>query len=543
MTVLTCRSESDVKTVQEPAAKPTAGLRAMLVALFGVLLATRLLGLMHHSLSFDEGYTFNLDSTTSFAQFRALFASYTVSEHVQPLYNLCMFAWTRVAGTSDIALRLPSAFCSILSGIVVYRIAVGAAGKGSAVPAFSLFVFSVSSYSVYYAQDARPYAMLQLLAFTLLALWLRDCQASTDRPRRITSTVLLSGIAVLCAVGSPFTALLVVSLAFADVLRLKTFRRWVAVWGLPGVSVILVLGGCLAVARQHGLLRDTQDFVSRKQPLWMNVPYMVQGLMFGTTLPPGSQSLHGPGKLHALVSAAPVLLLCGLALAASVLAATQMATRALSASTARQTLALAAVVYTVLLFLGFGWIGHLNLLPRHGSALYAVCAVLAILWSTSGQTRRTSRWLAPAVGCVVLCNLISLWGYFVNPEFMKDDYRGAAAVVRQDNACCTFLVEGQNSLLRHYGASSIDASSIEVADLSHFLQVNAGAQPVRLVINRYRGFRWDRSVSPADLLRSTYVCEQDTRLSYIEIDACQPRPSTIAALAAPLEARGRTDAR
>src|SRR5580698_7356971 len=87
--------------------------RSILIFLF--LCLTRIIGLTHQSLWFDEGYTFNLASSPDFSSFLKTFAGYTTSEHLQPVYYFFMFLWSRLAGTSDIALRLPSALFSAAS--------------------------------------------------------------------------------------------------------------------------------------------------------------------------------------------------------------------------------------------------------------------------------------------------------------------------------------------------------------------------------------------------------------------------------------------
>src|SRR5580698_4035101 len=88
-----------------------------LAALFCLLSVSRLAGLTHQSLWYDEGYTVALGSSSSFHEFWLRFGNFTTSEHLQPLYYLLVFVWTRIAGVSDAALRVPSAAFSIGSGI------------------------------------------------------------------------------------------------------------------------------------------------------------------------------------------------------------------------------------------------------------------------------------------------------------------------------------------------------------------------------------------------------------------------------------------
>lgn len=91
---------------------------------------------------------------------RVLRAVY-LSDTSPPMYYVLLSGWTRVAGTSDAALRGFSIFCSLLSLFFVARIALWVGGRGAVGPAMILAVFN--PFWSYYATEGRMYTLLLLL--------------------------------------------------------------------------------------------------------------------------------------------------------------------------------------------------------------------------------------------------------------------------------------------------------------------------------------------------------------------------------------------
>jgi hypothetical protein len=114
-------------------------------------------------------------------------------ESSPPLYYMMIEAWVYLFGDSETALRSLSAVSSILAGGLVYLLARVLLGRRPALAAALLF--AVSATGIYYAQEARPYALLLLLtAATLFACtcFLRSPQA----PLALVSYVITSTVSV-----------------------------------------------------------------------------------------------------------------------------------------------------------------------------------------------------------------------------------------------------------------------------------------------------------------------------------------------------------
>jgi hypothetical protein len=494
------------------------------MAFLCILVSSRLGGITHQSLWFDEGYTVALCSATNFHEFWTRFGNFTTSEHLQPLYYLFMFFWSRFAGVSDLAMRLPSALFSIGAGIAIGTAVwyLSAGRRLWVLLAFTAYV--ASSFSLYYGQEARPYALLQLLSFTLLALFLRNRVLTAGQSLSRADQVGFALVTALCVLGSPFASLLVLSLAIADRCVTTGWRRWLATWRLPFAFSVAALAAYLVPALTTMPSFIAEDVTPLRQPLWMNIGYSIYGIVYGITLQPAAGLLRGPDKMHAALAYWPVIvpaLLTLLALGCGGFLLLR-GTRRLNSLVTVSLLALA--LYLVLLFGIFGTVGHLNVLPRHASALFALfflsLAAIGSLASSSHSTLGKAVFVGGLCGWLVL-NGVSLLGYFSAAAFRKDDYRASAFVLR-GHAQPTFVVSGDPKLLARYGARAQDATEADPDQLLRLVQDKArNASEVILVFNQFRNFRWsDVPQSPIQAMAPRYQCALTSQEANIDLYAC-----------------------
>ena len=95
-----------------------------------------------------------------------------------PLYYLVLEAWMLVFGDGEAAVRLLSALLSALTVPVVYLLGKNVFGRQAGVIAALLYAFSY--WHLYYAQEARGYALLNL-SIALALLWLQGVIAELRR--------------------------------------------------------------------------------------------------------------------------------------------------------------------------------------------------------------------------------------------------------------------------------------------------------------------------------------------------------------------------
>ena len=489
------------------------------VIIFSVLVVARLYVITHQSLWFDEGYTLAFTLAVPIHQAFQIFVRFTTSERLQPLHYAFMFFWSRFAGSSDLALRLPSALFSIAAGLLVYRLSYRMVGKTQLFTALATLAYLLSSFSICYAQEARPYGLVQFSAFQLVYLWIAD--SKVDRPKW-----RLSAGCTLCFLMSPFTALLVVTLCASELLlspRSVVPTRWPAAIFFSVGIYTSYLGMC----RYMLPVFFDADVTALRQPLWMNLCYSVYGICFGSTIALPTQPLREHAKLISVpvhgwsinLPSLMVIVACGMAILVRLRRYPRQDRRA-------AILALAVTCYAVLFFIGFGAIGRLNILPRHFIALFPAAFSLLVLFfspiSTAARLLVQHHLSIAAIGYFVI-NVFSILNYYYHHDFQKDDYRGVAQMLRQQpESMPTFMASGRANLFEHYGFKVNPAADVAPKNFSRFvLEHSHAARQVQIVVNEHRSVRWNDELNPTADLSPLYSCEENAHSSYIGVYSCR----------------------
>ena len=100
-----------------------------------------------------------------------------------PLYHLLLHFWLKF-GTSEVFVRLPSVFMGVASIYIFYKISRVLKYKSAGL--LGALLLAVSSFSVYYSQEARPYMLFTLLSLCSIYYWLKK-----DWTKFIISNVFL----------------------------------------------------------------------------------------------------------------------------------------------------------------------------------------------------------------------------------------------------------------------------------------------------------------------------------------------------------------
>jgi hypothetical protein len=158
----------------------------MLLVALGVLLGgwLRLATLDQRSITHPEMYVPNIRMPAGISEpaerlnIGSVISGTFSSDTHPPGYYLAMFPWTKVAGTSLRAIRLPSALLGICSVPLLYALGVliGRPAEGTV----AAILLALSGYHVFWSQVARMFALscfLGLCATVLLLLILRGASA------------------------------------------------------------------------------------------------------------------------------------------------------------------------------------------------------------------------------------------------------------------------------------------------------------------------------------------------------------------------------
>ena len=168
--------------------------------------ALRLYNLGRQSIWFDEGWTWHLSRMPL-----GEMALVTAGDRSPPLYYALMHAWMMLAGQSELGLRFVSALADTLTVALVVVLArlVADRLRSDHYPALLAgLIYAVMPFAVWYAQEARMYALVAMLCTaSSLALirWLHSVTPDDVSQRgpsgRVTSGALLATSAILLLVA------------------------------------------------------------------------------------------------------------------------------------------------------------------------------------------------------------------------------------------------------------------------------------------------------------------------------------------------------
>ncbi len=384
-----------------------------------VAAALRLFRLGSQSLWIDEVLTWvNASVGRPF-----LFAD-LVHELHGPLFSVIVHAWTRVAGDSEWAMRLPSALFGIATVPAMAWLAGRWLGRETALPA--AWLTAGSPFLVWYSQESRNYALLALCtvlsAGTLLGL--------ARAPR--TRTVLGYAAAAAGGLLSNWTFLFVVPVhawwwwggAAGRARRLALLAGVLALLALVGLPFLPQLSRTWDWARlSPGRVPAPDELALRGSTTFhaAALPFALHAFAVGYTLGPSLRELRADAGLATVARHAPGIAVVALVFGTLGLLGLRAVARRGRTFDAWLWMAAPAALLS--------WMAASNFKvfnPRY--LMVAMPAFLLVLAAGLADARvGTRRVLGGAVAALWALSLVH---HYWDPRYGKEDYRGAAAILR-----------------------------------------------------------------------------------------------------------------
>lgn len=335
------------------------------------------------------------------------------TENSPPLWYLIAWADSRLFGTGEVALRLPSALAGIASIPVAWGIGRELAGRRAAILCAALI--AVGPLFVWYSQEARAYGLIVLTQGLVLLAFLR-AQRSPGGGRMAA----FAAAGALALVTHYFAVFLIAPLCVLLLADARTRRAC-----LPAIAVLVLVGAALLplISAQGG--HGTQ-WIGR-WPLSERLQAIPQYYLTG---PSGEPLGHGVELLVALPLALAALLgLIGMVSPPRRAAETAagggeppLAERRRGAAQMAIVAGAAVLVPLVLALGGADYLAPRNLL----GAMVPVSALLAVL----ATAPEGGRW-APALAAVGVAALLAITiDVDLSPRLQRGDWRGLAAKLR-----------------------------------------------------------------------------------------------------------------
>jgi uncharacterized membrane protein len=407
----------------QPGDRSAFALSGWLLLILGIALVLRCAFLSKESLWLDEVSSWWFASDLG----RALTAERTNP----PLYYTMLHFWIGWFGTSEAGLRSLSVVPGVLSVGLIYALGKKLFSRGIALGA-ALYQ-SVSSFQIYYSQEARTFAWLEFFILAAgLALW----NALEARPGKLRF-LYFSGYALLSAFSLYSHFITVFFLAgFGLFVLFRRRRQLIPFIASSAVAVLLFLPWLVT------LLRAAEGGGQQyRRYLFLKLPQAYFSFLFGDTLIPLDQEavshirttlLHfGPILFAAMFSVAVLLPFVRLAWK-------RWGDRLEFAL----VIAVASVLMAFLVSFKVMVFDERYLIAAAPFLYMAVAAAIAelLLWR-KGHVPLWQNWAAVAsVGLYSVLLLVSLYNYFFSPRFGREQWREAVAYVESQDSGKTFIV-------------------------------------------------------------------------------------------------------
>lgn len=348
--------------------------------------------------------------------------------NIQGPFHAFLIHFVAKLSTSEVALRSLSAIAGTGTIPVVYLLGRDMAGRRAGLVAAVLL--AVSPFAIWYSQEVRNYAFLIFLsAVSTLVAWRIIVRGDRAWPLYVATVTL----ALYSNLSAAFLWLAHTIFGLGRLVRDRRLWKWAGaclVIALLFVPLFLGLTRWVEMDRvgervvvapfadEEELLRGSTTFTA------MAAPYAGFTMVYGFGLGPGAHELHVNSPLRAFSRHLWLVVPAGLVAAAGFL----LGFRRLWADGGAGRLVASVVVVP---FAAAAVLALLNIKPfnvRYVAVMLPVVVVTLSAGVASLPVRRGA-WLWAAV---VLFSLVSLGNYYYVPEYAREDVRGAARYVAEN---------------------------------------------------------------------------------------------------------------
>ncbi|MEH2070489.1 MAG: glycosyltransferase family 39 protein [Nostoc sp.] len=421
---------------------------------------TRFFLLQNQSLWFDEGWSLSLSDATSLQENFSRIVNREAGDKYQPLYYLLLFYWRSLFGDSEFAIRSLSALFGVSSVIIIYFTCLRIYGKKHAF--WSSLILAVSSFSVFYSQDARPYSLLIFIAS--LQVYFFSHSLKNDQTNKIIYQVFFGIFSAIASFASVLTIMFTLALSLSHAIVFRKLKEWLK-WSIP--PVIFSSPMIWFYLSSPAASDPTATAVTRSGlPVVENILFVLYGILVGTSYGPPLDQLRGDNKIDILLHYWVHLLIFFIIL---IVISVVLVRSLLSVDKKRYQRAdrLFALIFAISFLLDFlfALFTKINWLPRH--SFYLSIPLFILIPSTflhyyylENKPRNKIYILSQVVKLatvfLIIMNVYSNFNYYLNPEYGKDNYRSAVQylIKNRDESAKSVLLLGQPRLLKYYGDSS-----------------------------------------------------------------------------------------
>lgn len=410
-----------------------------LILLFIIAFLVRFIGL-NQSLWLDEAVVAKVVRTIPFTH---IISTFSPADFHPPLYYLFMSLWSSIFGSSEVVLRLPSVFFSLVAGWFVYKTGVLIKNKTGGLWSAAFFLFN--PLIIYYSQEARMYMMAVMFLSGALYNLLLLMQKNKGKPYEVKRFIyfnLFSALSLWTFYGSAFFVIAMIATFMVHEIRWRLLRTYDVFALCIGPTVALLVLFPL-LSQQISSAKTSLNTVTNWS-LVLGKAEMKNLIMVLVKFTSGRLSWFPKGSYYALAGGWSVVVGTIVLLGA-------------------KKNGMMAFLFALPLAIGL-MVSFVTPMMQYFRFLYCILP-MSILIGLFMQNKKMG------ASMVMVVFVVFSFVYLLNPRFHREDWRSLSRVLRSDLP--TYIISASSDPLKYYAptAASYELRSLPTARLPEVIQV------------------------------------------------------------------------
>jgi uncharacterized membrane protein len=338
-----------------------------------------------------------------------------------PVYLILLHGWSYLFGVSETAMRAMSIIPSVAAVFLTWRIAKQLLPSGPALVAAAYQ--SISAFHIFYAQEARTHALLLLMLTACFGMVLKATASPARRWMWLTGYALLAAAAMYTHFVATFY--LCMHALFVVIVCRRDFRA-IAAYAASAAAACALFSPWLIK-----MLHTASGGGQFRRHLLLKVPQTYFSFLFGDALVPMDEAAVQHIRETLLAYGPTVAAGAAVAAVAMIYAGRALAKLPIRTNAAIILLGVGPVALSLVISLaGVPMFDERYVLSSTPFVYMAVALGMVTLWEQARAKGGMYRLFAGAVTSVyVFLLVLSLWNYYRDPRFGKEQWREVIAYV------------------------------------------------------------------------------------------------------------------
>lgn len=234
---------------------------------------------------------------------------YSALDNTPPVYNIFLWLWIKVFGISEFSIRFPSVVFTGLTASLIFLFLNKKQGVVSGI--FGSLLFLSSNFVLWYAQEARCYALINV--FAVLSIWCFDSWLENDSIKNRKWLITINSLLLFTHYLTAF--LLVAQGIYILIFRYDRFNTFLRISKKIGLIFaiwsIAMIRNIIGISKGFWIPKTSSDTLLSALNDFFISPYLIGALLVVAILVQLNKGRDNEILRYLLLMATPIILLIG----------------------------------------------------------------------------------------------------------------------------------------------------------------------------------------------------------------------------------------